>query len=72
MMHGPVNILPWRFPSVTQYVVSELLRSLIAFQLFSKRVEDVPEEGCYADGIYVCFWHMDLTPCLGNRKLSVL
>ena len=37
----------------SHYVVSELLRSLIAFQLLLKRVEDVSEEACDADGIYV-------------------
>ena len=30
--------------SISQYVVSELLRSLIAFQLLLKPVEDVSEE----------------------------
>lgn len=37
----------------SQYVVSELLQSLIAFQLLLKRVEDVSEEACDADNIYV-------------------
>jgi len=35
------------------YVVLELLRTLIYFQLLLKRVEDVSEEVCDADGIYV-------------------
>ena len=34
---------------------SELLRSLIAFQLVLKRVKGVSEEACDADGIYVIF-----------------
>jgi len=37
----------------SQYGVSELLRSSIAFQLLLKRVEDVTEETRCADGIYV-------------------
>ena len=32
---------------------SELLRCLIAFQLLLKHVEDVSEEACDADGIYM-------------------
>jgi hypothetical protein len=48
----------------SHYVVSELLRSLIAFHLFLKRVEDVSEEACDADGVYVTLqdqrWRKDL------------
>jgi len=37
----------------SHYVMSELLQSLIAFRLYLKRVEDISEEACDADGIYV-------------------
>ena len=51
----------------SQNVVSELLRSLIAFQLLLKRVEEVSEEACDADGICVILqnqrWGKDLKYC---------
>ena len=46
---------------------SELLRSLIAFQLLLKRLGDVSEEACDADGICVIlqnqWWGKDLKNC---------
>jgi len=41
------------FEILVNNLVSMLFRSKIAFQLLLKRVEDVSEEACDADGIYV-------------------
>jgi len=41
------------FEVLVDDLVTMLFRSLIAFQLLLKRVQDVSEEACDADGIYV-------------------
>jgi len=45
--------VPYCLEVLVNNIVSTLLWSVIAFQLLLKRLEDVSEEACDADGIYV-------------------